>query len=161
MKCEKRNIILIAFLYVLMLLLPDETARTEEFNIKKIVFEENSLSVAQLTKEIKSITDILNKLPEWAGNTETRKWRRNIFYPLAVEIKPKAGIGGTKAQTGNNKTQFKLEGIFVGNNKRFALINGKAVSKGDTVNGALVVEISLNRVVLKSGKLKKELFFDK
>ncbi|MCD6380412.1 hypothetical protein J7M07_08225, partial [bacterium] len=161
MMCGKQILVFIAIFPAVMLLPPGGIVKTEEFNVKKMAREENTYSVDKLTKEIEEIAKMLNEFTGLTENAGTKEWGKNLFYPLVVENELKGNGVGADDSAGDGELEFVLRGIFIGKEESFAFINGEMVSEGDMVSEMRVEEISLNRVVLKLGKLKKELFFDK
>lgn len=49
---------------------------------------------------------------------------------------------------GSRNTAFNVSAIFVSTARRVAIVNGQRVTEGDSINGAVVVEISKNALRL-------------
>jgi MSHA biogenesis protein MshK len=54
----------------------------------------------------------------------------------------------------NKKTQFVLESILIGEQRKVAVINGKALLEGEKIAGAKVIKINKENVrIVKNGKM--------
>lgn len=105
-------------------------------------------------------------------------WGKNIFLAVSKKGAPEAGLATVAAELEEPvervapRTQFRdwgrdpffvkgeekalpslrLEGIIMDPVSPFAMINGEIRKVGDTMDGATVVEIREDRVILKLGK---------
>lgn len=70
------------------------------------------------------------------------------FPAIADPTKP---IGESAAPEQNRSNSWKLQGIFDYSGHSMAVVNGKNVFVGDSVNGAKVVSIRKNTVIVVSG----------
>jgi hypothetical protein len=140
-----------------VLLLASPGGSSEEYNIKRILEDRTVSSGEEIIGEVREVIELYRSIREWQCHGV--EWKRNIFRPLISEP-PDTGQGqNSEAESGEAETLF-LEGIFIGEGGRSALINGKMVEEGDRIAGFVLVSISLDRLVLKSGSSRRELSLD-
>lgn len=74
---------------------------------------------------------------------DNKSWRRNPFLmkhkPLKIE------------SFANIEEKINVEAIIIGNNKGYAIVNGKMVKVGDKIADSVVTEISRYQIKLSSG----------
>lgn len=72
-----------------------------------------------------------------------------LYNPPAVENKTRKNGLAARAKKGPNSSQgFTLTGIIEVENEKMALINEELIKKGDSIDGASVVDILDNKVYL-------------
>lgn len=101
---------------------------------------------------------MFNKLPDNKRRTKFTALAAIVFMTSAYADlpdptrPPNASLTGSSAETDMADNKIFLSSILISPERRVAVINGKALRKGDQVGAGKIVKINPSEVVLKVGK---------
>ncbi|MGC8829382.1 MAG: hypothetical protein ACP5TE_06350 [Verrucomicrobiia bacterium] len=121
-------------------------------NVTALTEKVKPQSVAQIQPEILPDSKIETQSIQWIL-TPTRNPFRSVIKKglsktnVVEEVSPQPG------------QQFNLSAVVIEKNKKFAVINGKVLSEGDSISGYRVIKIERDSVELEGFNAKRTLTF--
>ncbi len=113
-----------------------------------------------LPEEINQLLSMLNLVLAEDGVVREGRWGRNILYPTITVHEEKVVSGEEEAGGSYDIDAIELKGIVVSGDKIFALIDDITVGIGDEIYGAKIIDITFDKVVLRTASGKREIFFE-
>lgn len=133
----------------------EEDKQLKETSGKTAVLLDEEMSSAALAESL-----FLNRKPF----ERKRSWKKYLLFPLiglaaifclvliVGYIQSQNGRQNTFQSNGTTYSPYQLTGISATGENRYAIVNGTIVQKADSIDGAHVVDISDEEVILKTKK---------